>query len=145
MTRVLRDVVGEPEPRHIRLVKGSHIVLPHHAGLRPWWLIRLGLFLYDNLGERTILPGTNTLDLRGDPAGSPLRPEFTRAFEYSDCWVDDARLVVLTACDAAARGADMRTRTRCIGARHEHGAWHLTLEGGDTAAARVLVNAAGPQ
>ena len=79
-------------------------VLPHHAGLRPRWLIRLGLFLYDHLGGREILPGTRALDLHADPAGAPLRPEFRRGFEYSDCWVDDARLVVLNARDAAARG-----------------------------------------
>ena len=72
--------------------------------------------------------GTRTLDLRADPAGAPLRPEFTRGFEYSDCWVDDARLVVLNARDAAARGADIRTRTRCVGARHADGVWHLTLD-----------------
>ena len=87
-------------------------VLPHHDGLRPAWVLRLGLAIYDNLGGRKILPGTRTLDLRRDPAGLPLRPGFAKAFEYSDCWVDDARLVVLNARDAAARGAEIRTRTR---------------------------------
>jgi glycerol-3-phosphate dehydrogenase len=145
--RLVRDSLAE---REILLRIAPHIirpmrfVLPHHAGLRPWWLIRLGLFLYDHLGGREILPGTRSLDLRADPAGTPLRPAFTRGFEYSDCWVDDARLVVLNARDAAARGADIRTRTRCVSARHTDGVWHMTLEGGVTAEARVLVNAGGP-
>ncbi len=145
--RLVREALAE---REVLLRAAPHIVrpmrfvLPHHAGLRPQWLIRLGLFLYDHLGGRKILPATRTLDLRTDPAGAPLRPGFTRGFEYSDCRVDDARLVVLNARDAAARGADIRTRTRCIGARHADDMWHLTLQGGATAEARVLVNAAGP-
>ena len=145
--RLVRESLAE---REVLLRAAPHIIRPmrfvltHHAGLRPRWLIRLGLFLYDHLGGREILPGTRSLDLRADPAGAPLRPEFTRGFEYSDCWVDDARLVVLNARDAAARGADIRTRTRCLGARHVAGVWHLTLEGGAEEAARVLVNAAGP-
>ena len=145
--RLVRELLAEREvllriAPHI--IRPMRFVLPHHAGLRPWWLIRLGLFLYDHLGGREILPGTRSLDLRADPAGAPLRPEFTRGFEYSDCWVDDARLVVLNARDAAARGADIRTRTRCVGARHADGVWHLMLEGGATAEASVLVNAGGP-
>ena len=136
-----REVLLRAAPH---LVRPMRFVLPHHAGLRPWWLIRLGLFLYDHLGGREILPGTRSLDLHADPAGAALRPAFRRGFEYSDCWVDDARLVVLNARDAAARGADIRTRTRCIGARHADGVWHLTLEGGATAESRVLVNAGGP-
>jgi glycerol-3-phosphate dehydrogenase len=107
-------------------------------------MIRAGLFLYDHLGGRKLLPPTRVLDLRRDPAGEPLRPGFTTGFEYSDCWVDDARLVVLNARDAAARGADIRTRTRCLAAHTRDGTWHLTLEGGATAQARVLVNAGGP-
>ncbi len=82
-------------------------VLPHHGGLRPWPVIRLGLFLYDHLGGRRILPPTRSLDLRRDAAGKGLKPAYRRAFEYSDCWVDDARLVVLNARDAADRGADI--------------------------------------
>jgi glycerol-3-phosphate dehydrogenase len=119
-------------------------VLPHHAASRPGWLLRLGLFVYDHLGGRAILPGTRTLDLRSDPAGMPLQDRFRRGFEYSDCWADDARLVVANACDAAARGADIRTRTCCIAAHHQDGVWRLALSGGETAAARVLVNASGP-
>lgn len=136
--------------REVLLRAAPHIsgpmrfVLPHHPGLRPWWMIRAGLLLYDHLGGRDILPGTRTLDLRCDPAGVPLRPSFARAFEYSDCWVDDARLVVLNARDAAARGADIRTRTRCVSARAADGHWSLTMEGGAEVRARVLVNAAGP-
>ncbi|WP_425407602.1 glycerol-3-phosphate dehydrogenase [Hwanghaeella sp.] len=124
-------------------------VLPHHSGLRPAWLIRLGLFLYDHLGGRKILPGCRTLDLRKHEAGRPLRDTFTKAFEYSDCWVDDARLVTLNAMDAAARGADILTRTAVTDAKRENGAWTVTLNdeatGGDrTIRAKTVVNAAGP-
>ncbi len=124
-------------------------VLPHHAGLRPAWMLRLGLFLYDHLGGRSKLPGTRGLDLRRDEAGVGLREGFTRGFEYSDCWVEDSRLVVLNARDAAARGAVIETRTRCISAAREEGAWTLTLAAPDGTArrrlrARTLVNAAGP-
>jgi glycerol-3-phosphate dehydrogenase len=136
-----REVLLRAAPHIIRPLR---FVLPHHAGLRPWWLIRLGLFMYDHLGGRRILPSTRVVDLRGDLAGTPLRPEYARGFEYSDCRVDDSRLVVLNARDAAARGADIRTRTRCIGALHRDGTWCLALEGGAEARARVLVNAAGP-
>ncbi len=124
-------------------------VLPHHRGLRPAWMLRLGLFLYDNLGGRKLLPSTRTLDLRTDPVGASLQDGFTRGFEYSDCWVDDARLVLLNARDAADRGAVIRTRTRVTGARVEGGKWHVTMQdqrgGGErTVTADVLVNAAGP-
>ncbi|MBP5856566.1 glycerol-3-phosphate dehydrogenase [Marivibrio halodurans] len=125
-------------------------VLPHHEGLRPAWLLRLGLFLYDHLGGREILPGTRTLDLRMDDAGAPLKAQFRKGFEYSDCWVEDSRLVVLNARDAADRGADIRTRTRCENAtRDTDGLWRLSLRDmrGDTvstARARTLVNAGGP-
>ncbi|WP_088345357.1 MULTISPECIES: glycerol-3-phosphate dehydrogenase [Rhodomicrobium] len=124
-------------------------VLPHLPGLRPAWLLRLGLFVYDHLGGRKLLPPTRTLNLRRDEAGKPLKPEFGRAFEYSDCWVDDSRLVVLTARDAAARGAQIRTRLRCMSARREDGLWHISLHDGATGeirevTARMLVNAAGP-
>jgi glycerol-3-phosphate dehydrogenase len=145
--RLVHEALTE---REVLLRAAPHIawplrfVLPHHAGLRPWWMIRAGLFMYDHMGGRRILPPTSVLDLRNDPAGETLREEFTRAFEYSDCWVDDARLVVLTARDAALRGADIRTRTRCEAARPEDGVWALTLEGGVQERARVLVNAAGP-
>lgn len=124
-------------------------VLPHHRGLRPAWLLRLGLFLYDHLGGRKLLPPTRAVALRRDPTGRPLKPEYDRAFEYSDCWVDDARLVVLNARDAAERGAVIATRTRCVSASRADGAWTLTLQDERTGErrevrARALVNAAGP-
>ncbi|HET6309009.1 MAG TPA: FAD-dependent oxidoreductase, partial [Rhodopila sp.] len=93
-----REVLLRAAPH---LIRPMRFILPYHAGLRPWWLIRTGLFLYDHLGGRRILPGTTTLDLRNDPI---LRPECTKGFEYSDCTVDDSRLVILNARDAAARG-----------------------------------------
>ncbi|HUD58248.1 MAG TPA: FAD-dependent oxidoreductase, partial [Acetobacteraceae bacterium] len=108
-----REVLWRAAPH---IVGPLRFVLPHHPGLRARWMIRAGLFLYDHLGGRKILPPTRTLNLRRDPAGEPLRPQFTRGFEYSDCWVDDARLVVLNARDAATRGAEIRTRTRCVAA-----------------------------
>lgn len=124
-------------------------VLPHHHGLRPAWLLRLGLFLYDHLGGRKALPATRVLDLRADAAGAPLKPDFRRAFEYSDCWVEDARLVVLNAQDAAERGAAIRVGTRCVAARREDDGWAIETEDAETGAretvrARALVNAAGP-
>jgi glycerol-3-phosphate dehydrogenase len=122
-------------------------VLPHHDGLRPAWMLRLGLFLYDHIGGRKLLPATRTLDLARDAAGGPLKPGYRRAFEYSDCWVEDSRLVVLNARDAAARGAVVATRTRCVAAVREGGHWVLTLDGPvgrATVRARALVNAAGP-
>ena len=142
--RLVREALSEREillNAAPHLVRPMRFVLPHHAGLRPWWMIRAGLFLYDHLGGRKLLPPTRTVDLSRDPA---LKPGHTRGFEYSDCWVDDARLVVLTARDAAMKGADIRTRTRCVAARPEDGAWSLTLENGTHENARVLVNAAGP-
>ena len=150
--RLVREALIE---REVLLRNAPHIirplrfVLPHHAGLRPAWLIRLGLFLYDHLGGREILPGTRTIDLTSDPVGKPLKPAFRRAFEYSDCWVEDSRLVVLNAMDAAERGAVIRPRTRCVRARRDGGGWAIELE--DAASgkrseikARALVNAAGP-
>ncbi|MFN4160314.1 MAG: glycerol-3-phosphate dehydrogenase [Gemmobacter sp.] len=122
-------------------------VMPWMKGRRPAWLIRLGLFLYDNLGGRKILPGTRGLDLSFDPAGRPLRPEFHRAYEYSDCWIEDSRLVALNARDAADRGARVMTRTRVTGAERVGDHWQVTTEGPDGAVthhARVLVNAGGP-
>jgi glycerol-3-phosphate dehydrogenase len=122
-------------------------VLPHHRGLRPAWMLRLGLFLYDHLGGRKALPATRVLDLGRDEAGAVLRPEFAKGFEYSDCWVEDARLVVLNARDAADRGAVVETRTRCMAADRVGDGWVVTVEGPQgrrQVRARVLVNAAGP-
>jgi glycerol-3-phosphate dehydrogenase len=132
------------------IIHPMRFVLPHQAGLRPAWMLRIGLLIYDNLGGRKELPATRTLDLRSDPAGTPLKPgTFSTAFEYSDCWVDDARLVVLNARDAADRGAVIRTRTRAVSAARDDGAWRLTVENvttgtRETIAARILINAAGP-
>ncbi|WP_160018400.1 FAD-dependent oxidoreductase, partial [Raoultella sp. 18093] len=104
-------------------------VLPFHkGGIRPAWLIRLGLFLYDHLGGRKLLPATKSLDMRRDPAGKPLKPLFTKAFEYSDGWVDDARLVVLNARDAADRGADIMNRSKVISVRRENGLWTIDVQ-----------------
>ena len=124
-------------------------VLPHHEGLRPAWMLRIGLFLYDHLGGRKKLPATATLDMARDAAGKPLKPLFSKAFEYSDCWVDDARLVVLNARDAADRGASINTRTKVVSARQVEGLWRLTVEDQwsgrrQEIAARLVVNAAGP-
>ncbi len=122
-------------------------VLPHHRGLRPAWLLRLGLFLYDHIGGRRDLPPTRMLNLARDPAGAALKPEFVRGFEYSDCWVEDSRLVVLNARDAADRGAVIETRTRCIAAERAGDLWVVTVEnatGRRQLRARAVVNAAGP-
>jgi glycerol-3-phosphate dehydrogenase len=124
-------------------------VLPHHKGLRPAWLLRLGLFIYDHLGGRKILPATRTLDLTKDPAGKPLKPGFAKGFEYSDCWVEDSRLVALNARDAAARGAMVLTRTRLESARREGDVWVAVVRDIDAGTVqelrgKILVNAGGP-
>ncbi|RVW00027.1 glycerol-3-phosphate dehydrogenase [Mesobaculum littorinae] len=127
-------------------------VMPWMKGRRPSWLIRLGLFMYDHLGGRKFLPGTSTVDLRTDPAGAPLQDRFEKAYEYSDCWVEDSRLVVLNARDAAQRGARVLTRCRVTSAERGRGRegrlWrvHLAHEDGreETITARALVNAGGP-
>ncbi len=122
-------------------------VFPWLKGRRPAWMIRLGLFLYDHLGGRRILPGTRRLDLSRDPAGRVLAPGFRLGWEYSDCWVQDARLVVLNARDAEARGARVLTRTRVIAARRAGDLWEIETDGPHgpaTHRARALVNAGGP-
>ncbi len=122
-------------------------VLPHDAGLRPKWMLRLGLFLYDNLGGRKLLPPTRDVDLRTPPHGDVLQQRLTRGFEYSDCWVEDARLVVLNCMDAKERGADIRTRTECTGLERAGDHWNATLKsasGEQTISAKTVVNAAGP-
>ena len=139
-----REVIWRMAPH---IVWPLRFVLPHSRGQRPAWMLRAGLFLYDHLGGRHLLPKTRTLRLRHDPAGAPLKPEFKLAFEYSDCWVEDSRMVVLNARDAADRGADVLVRTRVSSAVRDGDAWALTLAGGAgrrTVRARALVNAAGP-
>jgi glycerol-3-phosphate dehydrogenase len=124
-------------------------VMPWMKGRRPDWLIRLGLLMYDTLGGRKILPPTRVLDLTDSPEGAPLKPEFRKAFEYSDCWVEDCRLVVLNARDAAARGAQILTRTKVLEAAPEGRLWRIETENVETGErrthhARLLVNAGGP-
>lgn len=150
--RLVREALIE---REVLLKAAPHIiwpmrfVLPHSPQDRPAWLVRLGLFLYDHLGGRKKLPGTRTLDLRRDPEGAPILDQFTRGFEYSDCWVDDARLVVLNALGAAEKGAEVLTRSPAIAARRENGGWTVTVRDNATGQtrdirARCIVNCAGP-
>ncbi|MFN9634030.1 MAG: glycerol-3-phosphate dehydrogenase [Erythrobacteraceae bacterium] len=119
-------------------------ILPHRPGLRPRWLLRMGLFIYDHLGGRKYLPAAQSVDLTRHPAGAPLKPEYTRGFAYSDGWVDDARLVVLNARDAADRGADVRTRCEVTALRRTSDHWRIEA-GGERFPARTIVNAAGPR
>jgi glycerol-3-phosphate dehydrogenase len=154
--------------REVLLRSAPHImwplrfVMPHDPSMRPAWMIRMGVWLYDHLARREVLPGSEAVRLAGHPAGEPLKPEFSRAFVYSDGWVDDARLVVLAARDAADRGAAVLTRTRVTGAEPAEGGWRVHLRdtgragatdgdgrstgapGVRTVRARALVNAAGP-
>ncbi len=148
--RLVREALIE---REVLLQSAPHIiwplrfVLPHHDGLRPRWMIRLGLFMYDHLGGRKILPATRSVDLTADETGKPLKPEFTRGYEYSDCWVEDARLVVLNARDAKARGANIRTRTKVLSARRDGLEWLVEIEGSggrQSIRAKALINSAGP-
>ena len=122
-------------------------VLPQTQSPRPAWMVRLGLFLYDHLGGREKLPGTRTIDLATSPVGAGLDPRAGKAFVYSDCWVEDSRLVVLNAMDAAARGAVIETRTRLVDARRDGDGWIATIadaSGERQVRAKVVVNAAGP-
>ena len=150
--RLVREALIE---REVLLESAPHIiwpmrfVLPHSPDDRPAWLVRLGLFLYDHLGGRKRLPATRTLNLRTAPEGAPIKDAFRRGFEYSDCWVDDARLVVINALDAAERGARVFTRTACTAARRESGLWVVEMRDGRTGIrtvvrARALINAGGP-
>jgi glycerol-3-phosphate dehydrogenase len=147
--RLVREALNEREvllrmaPHVIRPLR---LVLPPFPGQRSALWLRLGLFIYDHLGGRKLLPATRTIDLTHHAVGQPLKRTFRHGFEFSDCWVDDSRLVVLTALDAAERGADIRTRTRLIRAERRE-EWELVLNASgkrETATARVLVNAAGP-
>jgi len=150
--RLVRESLKE---REVLLSMAPHIswpmrfVLPHLKGLRPAWLIRLGLFLYDHLGGRKRLPGCRSVDLRTDDAGNPLKKHLTHGFEYSDCWVDDARLVILNAVDAAANGAAIHVRTEVTAAARENGVWEVEAtdsvrQSTITVRGRTLINAAGP-
>ncbi len=148
--RLVREALIE---REVLLRNMPHIswpmrfVLPLHKDMRPSWLIRLGLFMYDHLGGRKILPATATLDLTKDDAGKPLKASLKKAFEYSDCWVQDSRLVVLNALDAKARGAEILTRTKVIAAKRRGDHWEVELDAAGEyrmIRTKVLVNAAGP-
>jgi glycerol-3-phosphate dehydrogenase len=123
-------------------------VMPHDASMRPAWMVRAGLFLYDHLARREVLPASSAIDLRTHAAGAPLKKSFSTAFVYSDGWVDDARLVVLNAIDAADRGATVLTRCTCVDAQRQAASWRVTLRHGSgvqsIVEARALVNAAGP-
>ncbi|PIB25231.1 glycerol-3-phosphate dehydrogenase [Amylibacter kogurei] len=125
------------------------VIMPWMKGRRPAWLIRFGLFLYDNLGGRKILPGTTTVDLKTDIVGQALQKRFSKAYEYSDCWIEDSRLVVLNARDAQARGAKIMTRTKVTSAKRIDGIWQVDVTDQNTGEsktihARMLVNAGGP-
>jgi glycerol-3-phosphate dehydrogenase len=149
--RLVREALIE---REVLLESAPHIiwpmrfVLPHNKNDRPAWLVRLGLFLYDHLGGRKRLPPTRGLNLRSAPEGTPLQAQYKRGFEYSDCWVDDSRLVVLNLVDATERGATLYNRTAFTGARRHNGLWQIDLAGSNgkpvTVYAKGLVNAAGP-
>ncbi len=150
--RLVRESLKE---REVLLRAAPHIVwplrfiLPHHKGLRPAWFLRLGLFVYDHLGGRKLLPGTRKLNFRRDEAGKPLKKDFRIGFEYSDCWVQDARLVVLNARDAVRMGAKVVTRSRCLSAERDGDSWLVKIGDEEDGRqyeirARGLVNAAGP-
>ena len=150
--RLVREALTE---REVLLNKAPHIVwplrfiLPHRAEMRPAWMLRLGLFLYDHLGRKTRLPNSRSVNLRSDPVGLPLRPQSRTGFVYYDCWVDDARLVVANAMQAASNGAEILTRHRLLEADRSHGRWRATVSNRMTGATvtlfgHALVNAAGP-
>lgn len=150
--KLVREALGE---RETLLKMAPHIiwpmrfVLPHHSSMRPAWLLRLGLFLYDHMGKRKLLPGTKQLNLTTHSVGKPLKASYTKGFEYSDCWVNDARLVVLNAQDAQQHGAKIETHTKVISALRENGHWSISTKNLRTDEisvhkARLLVNASGP-
>nr|WP_119155309.1 glycerol-3-phosphate dehydrogenase [Caldimonas tepidiphila] len=140
-----REVLLRSAPH---LMRPLRFVMPHEPAMRPAWMIRAGLFLYDHLARRELLPASEGIDLRRHPAGAPLQRRFERGFAYSDVWTDDARLVVLNAVDAAARGARVLNYCRCERVACVGGAWQARLRHADgrtvSLAARALVNAAGP-
>ncbi len=143
------------QEREVLLRSAPHIIwplrfiLPHHRELRPRWLIRIGLFLYDYIGGRKLLPRSHSVNLKTHISGESLKDEFSNGFEYSDCWVQDSRLVVLSARDAADKGADIRVNTRCTDLTAADDYWQVELQDGQTEQktllkARAVVNAAGP-
>jgi len=149
--RLVRKALQE---REVLLRAAPHIinplrfVMPHVAHLRPAWMIRLGLFLYDNLSTRNILFGSRSINFKSHVSGRPLQDSFSKGFVYSDAWVDDARLVVLNAMDAKKRGATILTRTKMISAHQENDGWRVTMQNQQqeiiSIFARCIVNATGP-
>ncbi len=150
--RLVREALGE---REVLLKMAPHIIwpmrfiLPHHKDLRPAWLLRLGLFLYDHMGKRKLLPGTKVVNLAKGKFSDSLKSNFSKGFEYSDCWVNDTRLVILNAQDAHERGATIKTRTKVIYAKCISGLWHIKTKDVRTGMvsqhkAKLLINAAGP-
>ncbi|MEP1443506.1 MAG: glycerol-3-phosphate dehydrogenase, partial [Hyphomicrobiales bacterium] len=150
--RLVREALSE---REVLLKSAPHIIwpmrfiLPHHKSMRPAWILRLGLFLYDHIGKRKLLPGTSSVNLKTSAVGEPLKSIFSKGFEYSDCWVNDARLVVLNAKDAQERGATIETRTQVMSVSKVDALWHITTKNLRTNEifehkARLIVNAAGP-
>ena len=145
--RLVHEALAE---RELLLASAPHIiwplkfVLPHEKGLRPVWMLRLGLFLYDHLARRKRLEGSHMVSLKGNALGAPLRETFAVGFTYADCWVDDSRLVALNALDAKERGATISVGARLTRAERRGDRWLATLADGETIEARALVNAAGP-
>lgn len=150
--RLVREALTEREilwkiAPHI--IHPMRFVLPHHKGLRPAWLLRLGLFMYDHIGGRKKLPATTTLDLSNDETGEVLSHNYQKGFEYSDCAVDDARLVILNALDAHEKGASIYTRSKCVDMQRTEGHWSVTIEDQETqeksnVTAKIIINASGP-
>lgn len=146
--RLVREALAEREvlmAKAPHLIRAMRFIMPHRPHLRPAWLIRTGLFFYDHLGKREKLAGSNLVDF--DPETSLFKPEIVKGFEYSDCAVDDARLVIANAMQAREHGASIQTRTRCLAAQVEQNAWTVQLQNAQssfTVRAKVLVNAAGP-
>ncbi|MEM1038750.1 MAG: glycerol-3-phosphate dehydrogenase [Pseudomonadota bacterium] len=141
-----REVLWSAAPH---IIKPMRFIMPHHSDLRPAWFLRLGLFLYDHIGGRKLLPATKTVNLRNSVFGKPLKAMFKRGFQYSDCQVDDARLVVLNAIDAKDKGATILTRSQCVSAMRADGLWEVGLRNATSGAtstlrARMIINAAGP-
>ena len=145
--RLVAEALAE---REILLGVAAHLtsplrfVMPHVPELRPRWMVRLGLFLYDHLARRSLLPGSRRVRLDAQPYAEALRPGLTHGFLYSDCAVDDARLVVANALDARTRGARLLVRTELLRAQRDEGAWRAQLSNGEAVFARAIVNAAGP-
>jgi glycerol-3-phosphate dehydrogenase len=148
--RLVRESLRERElllKNAPHLVRPMRFVIPHVASMRPAWMMKIGIRLYDFLAGGSVLPRSRVLDLADDPAGAPLRIASGAGFEYSDCVADDTRLVIANAIDAHERGADIRTRTRLVSARRAGQRWELVIGEGakrETISARALVNAAGP-